>query len=75
MESVNFTHDNNEYLIKVTRDDMSIHVKVFHDDVPANRFSYSAHFDDEETMKQITGIKAIEHLVEIAKSDVINGIK
>lgn len=70
-----FTHDGKEHEVRIICDGESVYAKVFQDNQPANRFRYSATIEVFDDMSTIAETDAVKHLVEIAKQDVINGVK
>lgn len=70
-----FTHNGKEHEVRVICDGESVYVKVFQNNQPSNRFRYSATLDVIQDMATVVGTDAVKHLVEIAKQDVIEGLK
>jgi hypothetical protein len=56
-------------------DGESVYVKVFQNNRPSNQFRYSATMEVIQDMATVAGTDAVKHLIEIAKQDVINGLK
>ena len=70
-----FTHNGKEYEVRVICDGESVYVKAFEDNRPANRFRYSATIEVIQDMAAVMGTDAVKHLIEIAKQDIVNGLK
>lgn len=70
-----FTHNDEEYEVRVICNSEIVYVKVFQNGHPANRFRYSATIAVIQDMATVAGTDAVKHLIEIAKRDVINEIK
>lgn len=70
-----FKHNGEEHEVRVICDGESVYVKVFQDNRPSNRFRYSATMEVIQDMATVAGTDAVKHLIEIAKQDVINGLK
>jgi len=74
METERFSHQGNEYEVRVICDGETIYVKAFLQGRPANRFRYSATIEQIYDFSTILGMDAVQHLIEIAKQDVMRGI-
>jgi len=54
---------------------VTVYVKVFADNQQANRFRYSATTDAVHDIGFVMSSDIVSHLIEIAKRDVVDGIK
>ena len=70
-----FTNEGVEHEVRVICDGESVYVKVFHNNRPSNRFRYSVTVEVNQDMATVVGTDAVKHLIEIAKQDVISGLK
>lgn len=75
MHSEKFTHNGVAYEVRVIYDGESVYVKAFQGNRPANRFRYSATIELVQDMAAVLGTDAVKHLIEIAKQDLITGLK
>ena len=75
MEVEKFTHDEKDYEIRIISDGELVYVKAFCDNKPANRFRYSVTMDEIHDMATAIKQDAVKHLIEIARQDVIKGLK
>ena len=75
MHSEKFTHNGVSYEVRVIYDGESVYVKAFQGNRPANRFRYSATIELVQDMAAVLGTDAVKHLIEIAKQDLITGLK
>jgi hypothetical protein len=70
-----FIHNGKPFEIRIIFDGECVYVKAFQDNRPANRFRYSATIEVIHDMAAILGTDAVKHLIEIAKQDIVNGLK
>ena len=70
-----FIHDNQEFEIRTITDGESVYVKAFRDNKPANHFRYSVTLEVVCNMATVFGSEAVKHLIEIAKQDIVKGLK
>lgn len=75
MHVVKLTHNEKTYEIRVICDGESVYAKAFQNNQPANRFRYSATIEVVQDMATVLGNDAVKHLIEIAKQDVLSGLK
>ncbi len=75
MHTEKFSRNGVEHEVRVICDGESVYFKVFQENRPSNRFRYSATMDVIHDMAAVAGTDAVKHLIEIAKQDVINGLK
>jgi len=75
MHTKKFTHEDMEHEVRVICDGESVYVKVFQDNRQSNRFRYSATMEVIQDKATVAGTDAVKYLIEIAKQDVINGLK
>jgi hypothetical protein len=75
METISFSHNGKDYEIRVICDGETVYVKSFYDNNPVNRFRYSATIEKIHVFSEIIGMNAVKHLIDIAKNDIIAGIK
>jgi len=70
-----FTHNGKAYEIRVICDGETVYAKAFQNNRPANRFRYSATVEVVQDMATVLGTDAVKHLIDIAKQDIIAGLK
>lgn len=70
-----FVDNGNACEIRVICDGESVYVKAFQDNRSVSRFRYSASIEVVQDMAAVLGSDAVKHLIEIAKKDIINGLK
>jgi len=75
MHTEKFSHNGVEHEVRVICDGESVYVKVFQDGRPSNRFRYSATIEVIHDMATVARTDAVKHLIDIAKQDVVNGLK
>ena len=75
MHSEKFRHNNINYEVRVICDGETVYVKAFQNSRPANKFKYSALVDVIQDVTDIIGTKTVNHLVRMAKQDVIDGLE
>ncbi len=75
MNTAKFQHGGRDYEIRIICDGEAVYVKAFHANRPVNRFRYEATVDTVSDLSAVTGLDAVKHLIEIAKQDVVSGLK
>ena len=70
MQVIPFSFEDKEYEVRVVSDGATIHVRVFHEDKPANGYSYQVDIFTAFDLNKLMGFDAIKDLVESAKEDV-----
>jgi len=67
-----FTHNDEEYEIRVIQTEGGIKIKVYQDDKPANQWSYSINWDVAIQLdwSAISFRRAVSMLIETAKQDI-----
>ena len=68
-----FTHNGDEYEIRVIHDGEFFHVQVFRNNRPSSQYRYSVKIEDNQDMASVVGTDAVQHLIETAKQDFIRG--
>jgi len=73
--SIMFTASNGkEYEIRHTADVSLIKLRVFRDNLPANRFCYTTTFETADEFTFVNGGNVVDQLIQRAKLDVEKGI-
>ena len=74
MEILPFNHAGKKYEIRIISNGATVFIRAFHDNKPANGYSYSIDTMVHMDMKSWVGIDGIKELIETAKKDIINGL-
>lgn len=70
-KKIPYTLDDKKYEIRVLYDEAMINIVVFHNNYPANGFRHQVQIPKRYDVKKILKTKAIQEIIEIAKSDII----
>jgi hypothetical protein len=73
MKIVPFEHNGKKYEVRIISDGNTVFIKTFLNGKPANGYRYSVELITAFELEQVMGYDGIRDLVEMAKSDVING--
>lgn len=69
-----FVSKDREYVIKAFASETELSVRVFLNNRPANRFTYSVSWETSMDVSTILEMSAVETLLELTEKDVREGI-
>lgn len=72
IKRVPFEFDGKQYEILVLKYENGYKVRAFINNKPANPWVYSVDYETNMDFQYTIGVSAYEHLIESAKSDVVN---
>lgn len=72
MTTQNFTHKNEVYEVRVISDGISVFVRVFKANRPANGLRYEATLDTVQDAASVAGLDIVKGLIDTAISDITN---
>jgi hypothetical protein len=69
-----FNHEGKTYAVRAWLEEREVRVRVFLDDRPATRFTYSIAWDNDVDAGAVQGLPGIDALIRQAKADVQAGL-
>jgi hypothetical protein len=69
-----FNHGGKSYETVVVADRSGFHVRVLHNNKPANGYEYSVTFEVNEEYEWDRGTTAFGHLMDVAEADLKSGM-
>jgi len=72
MKTIPFTHNSQNYEIRVISDGSTIYVRAFKDGQAVNGYSYQVSLPVAFDLNRIHGLDAVQDLIKNAKHDVVN---
>jgi len=65
-----FTHNEEQYEVRVISDGLSVFIRVFHNGQPANALRYEATLETVHDVAAVSGLDIVQSLINTAKSDI-----
>ena len=75
MKIEKFSHNGEDYEVRIVFDGETVFIKVFKDNKPVNPFRYIASLDTIHDMESYLELNAVRHLIKTAKKDVTSNIQ
>lgn len=72
MHTQTFSHNNEEYEVRVISDGISVFVRVFKANQPANGLRYEATLETVQDAATVAGLDVVKGLIDTAISDITN---
>lgn len=70
MHTQTFTHNNEEYEVRVISDGISVFVRVFKANKPANGLRYEATLETVQDAASVAGLDIVKGLIDTSISDI-----
>lgn len=70
MYTQTFTHNEEQYEVRVISDGLSVFVRVFRDGQPANAIRYEVTLETVHDAAAVSGLDIVQSLINTAKSDI-----
>lgn len=72
MQTQPFTHNNEEYEVRIISDGYSVFVRAFKGNRPANGLRYEVTLETIEDASNVVGFDLVRDLISTAQNDITN---
>ncbi len=69
-QKIPWSHDNQEYEIRIMFTDRLINILAFKDNYPLNGFRYQIQMSKNSEVQKLLNLENFEHIIEMVKDDI-----